>query len=37
MGRDRTRGGKEGEIEGENGKVKGSEIKVMPCIGKGFR
>lgn len=24
--------GKEGEIEEENGKVKGSEIKVTPCI-----
>lgn len=37
QGRDGTREEEEGEIEEENGKVKGSEIKVMPCIGMGFR
>lgn len=28
---------KKREIEEENGKVKGSEIKVTACVGEGFR
>ena len=36
MNKRRERGNKSGK-EGENGKVRGSEIKVMLCIAKKFR